>query len=117
MKYKVGDAVRIRQWDDMASQYPVSLQNGRICAISTPGFWFHEGQKYLCGQQFTIRSIVKFADTHILSSEEGVEGCTMSYDGDHFVRKNWIITEEMVELCEGEEVVDIDLSELLSLFG
>lgn len=54
MDFKVGDVVRIRQWDDMLNEYG-KTDDGRIqCNMFTA---FIPAMKYLCGRVFTIERI------------------------------------------------------------
>jgi len=56
MKYKVGDRVRVRQWETMARQYKVR-NDGDIEIIGTPHYFIKE-KKSLCGQVVTIEKVV-----------------------------------------------------------
>jgi len=55
MKYKVGDRVRVRQWEAMARQYKVR-NDGDIEIIGTPHYFIKE-KKFLCGQVVTIEKV------------------------------------------------------------
>ena len=56
-KFQIGDKLRIRQWDDMVKEFGVD-NNGNIpCTFS-----FSEPMKALCGQPFTVSSIIPFGD-------------------------------------------------------
>lgn len=50
--YQIGQRVVIRDWDDLASEFPV----GPI-AISCNGLAFVRDMRCLCGQVFTIRKL------------------------------------------------------------
>lgn len=51
MKYKVGDKVKIRQWDDMASEFDVDTSGD----IELPGIFFTNEMKKFCGKIVTIQ--------------------------------------------------------------
>lgn len=54
LKYKVGDKVRVRQWDAMKREYGVN-ENGDIRAPS--GFLiFTSGMKHLCGESVIVEA-------------------------------------------------------------
>lgn len=55
-KFKVGDRVRIRQWDDMVKEFGLT-DNGHIPFTKTCGTTFVDGMKHLCGRTATITSI------------------------------------------------------------
>lgn len=64
MKYKVGDKVRVRQWDDMAKEFGESFGS-----IDIPHFYFPRSMEKYCGEVVTIEK----ADTcsyHIKEDEE-----------------------------------------------
>lgn len=50
MKYKIGDKVRVREWDDMANEYGMSDDGD----ILTPNFHFIESMKKFCGMPVVI---------------------------------------------------------------
>lgn len=49
MKYKVGDKVRVRQWDDMAKEFGESFGS-----IDIPHFYFPRSMEKYCGEVVTI---------------------------------------------------------------
>ena len=51
MKYKVGDKVKICEWDDMVSEFDVDISGD----IELPGVFFTEEMKNFCGKIVTIR--------------------------------------------------------------
>ena len=74
MKYKIGDKVRVRQWDDMAKEFGESFGS-----IDIPHFYFPRSMEKYCGEVVTIEK----ADTcsyHIKEDEE-----------------NWYWTDDMFE--------------------
>lgn len=54
-KFKVGDKVRVRSWEDMEKQYGL---NG-CGSINTPGDSFTKGMKQYCGKVVTINAVGK----------------------------------------------------------
>ena len=52
MKYKVGDKVRVRQWDDMAKEFGESAGS-----IDTPACSFEENMRLYCGTIVTIKEV------------------------------------------------------------
>ena len=55
-KFKVGDRVRIRQWDDMVKEFGLTV-DGHIPFTKTCCTTFMDDMKYLCGRTATITSI------------------------------------------------------------
>ena len=51
MKYKVGDKVKIRKWDDMVSEFDVDASGD----IELPGIFFTNEMKEFCGKIVTIQ--------------------------------------------------------------
>lgn len=50
MKYKVGDKVKVRKWDDMVAEFGLDVYGN----IKTPGFLFVEYMKDFCDKMATI---------------------------------------------------------------
>lgn len=55
-RFKVGDRVRIRQWDDMVKEFGL-LDSGGIPFTKTCGTTFMDDMKHLCGRTATITYI------------------------------------------------------------
>lgn len=55
-KFKVGDRVRIRQWDDMVKEFGI-IDGYKIPFTKTCGTTFVDKMKHLCGRTATITSI------------------------------------------------------------
>ena len=51
MKYKVGDKVKVRKWDDMVSEFDVDYSGD----IETPSFYFTKEMQRFCGKIVTIK--------------------------------------------------------------
>jgi len=54
LKYKVGDKVRVRQWDDMVEEF-----GGGAGSIDTPACSFEEDMRLYCGTIVTIMKTAK----------------------------------------------------------
>ena len=78
--YKAGDELRIRQWDDMETEFGTDTFGGIRC----PEASFSIDMKHLCGENFTVQR--RFDNRYY--SQEGIErtnyGC-------------WYIVEKMLE--------------------
>ena len=68
-KYKVGDELRIREWDDMATQFGVSSEGHINCKFS-----FARWMRPMCGKTFTVRSILSDGSFHSLENVERLDG-------------------------------------------
>lgn len=64
MEFKVGDVVRIRQWDDMLNEYGKDSDGDIVCSHNTI---FCSSMKYLCGKIFIIEG---FDDEQIYGLDE-----------------------------------------------
>lgn len=52
-RYKVGDKVRVREWEDMEKEF----EKGTRCITSKNGCSFREDMKELCGKTYKIESV------------------------------------------------------------
>lgn len=57
MKYKVGDRVKIKSWDQMAEEYGVTRDETEMQYINTPYPHFIEDMKIYCGDTMKIQCI------------------------------------------------------------
>lgn len=57
MKYKVGDRVKIKSWDEMAEEYGVHRDETGMQYIDTPGYRFIEDMEIYCGNTMVIQYI------------------------------------------------------------
>ena len=73
MKFKVGDTVTVRKWDDMAKEFEVSDDN-----IKTPMCLFVEEMKPLCGKKVTIAKVLEY------SYRINEDGCSWSWTDEMF---------------------------------
>ena len=67
MKYKVGDKVRVRQWDDMAKEY--GFINSVKRDIDIPGCTFVNSMKKFCGSVVTISNIVSDNSIYLIKED------------------------------------------------
>lgn len=99
-KYKVGDELRVREWDDMAAEFGISDTGSINCK-----FTFTKWMSTMCGKNFTVRKI--FADGSF-RSVEGVE---------HINGWTYNISEDMLEPIIEEPLyvaTDNELKELMA---
>lgn len=94
---EVGDVLRIRQWDDMASEHMVVGDDIYICNHSRFIDAFVSPMRSLCGTVFTV-----------LRKEEHRNGlmCYESVEGFH---NKWAITAEMLEPLE-DTIDELDIA-------
>ena len=85
MKYKVGDKVRVRKWDDMVKEFGVDGDGDIDCNSHT---CFIKSMKGLCGKEFVVEEVE--ANSYYLGYEAG------DYD----------FTDEMLETVEQKEAVN-----------
>lgn len=78
MGYKVGDKVRVRQWDDMAKEFGECLG-----AIDTPFCFFVSSMKVYCGLVYEIAEV--YGRCYELKSNEKLD------------IKKWYFTDDMLE--------------------
>lgn len=76
---KVGDKIRIREWDDMEKEYGLDLM-GDIKASS----YFVSKMRYLCGTEHVVTDIEDSHTTYI---------------------DNWLISDDMVEILNDDTPV------------
>lgn len=87
---KIGDILRIRQWDDMLSEFSLTMRG----SIKGKNNVFSENMRYLCGQTFTVSSITTSLTPDCLNyhSIEGLE-----YTRDDECGHEWFICDWMLE--------------------
>jgi len=94
-KFKVGDVLQIRQWDDMSAEFGEC--GGFIGCLGG----FYDYMRHLCGEIFTVKEIRRSsyaADRYI--SVEGVEN-------DGGITPYWYISEDMLEQIQSEININI----------
>lgn len=64
-KFQIGDKLRIRQWGDMVKEFGIDEDGNIPCTFS-----FTKPMKILCGQPFTVSSIMQFGDRSKYRREE-----------------------------------------------
>lgn len=90
MEFKIGDRVRIRQWEDMEKEFGIDL-DGDIMT----GWYFTKGMRHLCGREAIITEIYG-------------KGVKLDFDnktGD----VDWSYTTDMIEKVEDTEMTKKDL--------
>lgn len=68
MKYKVGDKVRVRQWDDMVEEFGFFDNTGRDIGI--PGCTFVNNMKKFCNSVVTISDIVRGNSRYLVEEDD-----------------------------------------------
>lgn len=104
MKFKVGDKVRIRQWEDMKREFGTVSWGAINCSNS-----FTEGMRELCGKKATISDIYgAFSKNVSLKNFENCEG----------IDTNWCYSTDMLEPVEDdtEIVISKDGKEVRAVF-
>lgn len=83
--FKVGDVVRVRQWDDMMSEFGLNFEGDINCAAC-----FTINMKDLCGEVFTISKMTKYGSKKVYVVSGHDFGWTIttdmleSFDTEHF---------------------------------
>lgn len=91
---QVGDLVRIRSWEDMASEY-----NSHGGGIDIP-FYFSDLMGSLCGKEFEVLALRKYVDEPFVNLKNEVikkDGVQVILDGE---AGNFLISAEMLESRE-----------------
>lgn len=106
-EYKVGDVLRVRQWDDMEHEF--GLNGGSDSSIRCR-YTFTREMEYMCGAIFTVKEIFGGRYTSVEGLEQDKTGFIYS------------ISSDMLEPYVEQEVVVDDtaealLSSFLSSFG
>lgn len=90
--FRIGDRVRVRQWDDMEREYG---RTGPGESINVPFFFVKEMKQY-CGVEFVV------TDTYMTTFGGGrcqrVEGLS----------QRWSVSNEMLEYADPTPVCEID---------
>ena len=69
MKFKVGDKVRVREWDDMASEFGIDFDGDIMC----PNQFFVKGMKVYCDNVLVINKVLELDNSYVLKGLEGVD--------------------------------------------
>lgn len=80
MEFKVGDRVRIRDWNDMAKEFGTSSNGDIPCENG-----FTKGMRYLCGSVCTIKQIDK-GDVLLDEWDKSNEDHSWSFSTDMIVK-------------------------------
>ena len=87
MKFKVGDRVRIRQWDDMRKEFGLGGGGSINCTGS-----FICSMRDLCGEEFVISELSELSLSKTALKVRGLE-------------TGWTITTDMIELVDGDGMI------------
>lgn len=88
MKFKVGDRVRIRQWDDMEKEF--GLDSGGFIKCNGS---FLRSMRGLCGKEFFISELTD----SIIYPKTALKVSGLETD--------WTITTDMIELVDGDGMI------------
>lgn len=97
---RVGDRLRIREWDDMEKEVYGSV-TGEGDILSGMGAAFVQGMKFMCGRPFTVKTAARGC----YQSEEEIE--TLTSDGSKRSIP-WTISAYMLEPFPLEQIVTPD---------
>lgn len=97
---KIGDLVRVRQWNDMANEFEID-DDGDIC-IPQKDIFFRGRMKNLCGKVLTVSNVYGLG-----LNGEILYGFTENI--------SWYLCSEMLEPYTDEELVPATDDELLNL--
>ena len=64
-KFKVGELVRIRQWDDMEKEFGLTMLGSIRCGSIRCRGCFADGMKYLCGKYAEIVGLYKYGTVEL----------------------------------------------------
>ena len=85
--FRVGDTVRIREWDDMEREFGLRGRDGLACSLC-----FLEEMRRFCGREATISHIT----TNGIVTLKGVDGENLFFNG-------WSIHTDMLTLVKSAE--------------
>jgi hypothetical protein len=76
-KYKIGDVVTVKTWEEMEKEYGlVYFPDLNENCINLEPFWFLPEMKRFCGQKITIDFV--FGDSYYIKEDNGMYGWTDS---------------------------------------
>lgn len=87
----IGDKLRVRQWDDMVSEYGYLFED----VIMTP-YLFTRNMEYLCGKEFEVAGIAI------------TTGLPCHYVSDNEIEGHYIISAEILEPAITIDETDFD---------
>ena len=95
---RIGDVLRIRQWEDMEAEFGVSPDGDIPCADT-----FTEYMRELCGRTFTVKAVHEYPSAR------------SDYDAEEPEFDRWLISADMLEpVTPDEEITPVEPD---SLFG
>lgn len=74
MKFKVGDKVKVRKWDDMETEFGIDLDGDIMC----PNLFFTKGMKVYCDNVFVVNKVLESDNSYVL---EGLSGNSYAFEG------------------------------------
>jgi hypothetical protein len=105
MRFEVGDRVRIRDWNDMATDFSVDY-DGDISFEDDPvSPYFTGDMQYLCGETGEVY------DIHYNAYGDGIDEVFIKLDDDDVLIAEWEISNLMIE-PEGCEIISDDVDKL-----
>lgn len=96
----VGDFVRVREWEDMESEFGTAGQGFIDCALP-----FFRNMRYLCGKTLTVESI-EYEDNIEVVLIHSAEGYERGCHPENPVNISWCIVPDMVEPVFDRDTLD-----------
>lgn len=111
-KFKVGDRVRIRQWDDMVKEFGL-IDSWRIPFTKTCGTTFTDNMKHLCGRTATIIRIDYDTEKVDLDFDDNSGGTNWDFFLGAIEREKSMDKQERIkELKKQIEEINAEINEL-----
>ncbi len=107
MKFKVGDRVRFREWEDMVKEFGTDDEND--ISVSMDQVYFLHTMRFLCGEEFVVTDMYDGSFQEIYGAEEVMLG------------HRYTITSDMLEIVEEDIELDDanneELDEFLNMYN
>lgn len=108
MRFEVGDRVRIRDWDDMATDFFVDDGGDIGFDVDSSSPYFVGDMQYLCGETGEIY------DVHYNAYGDGIDRVLIELDDDDVSIDDWEISNLMIE-PEGCAITSDDVDKLCDI--